>query len=393
MSDKPCVIVGGGGPAGLASTALLAQEGIAVTLIGPPAAEDLRTIALMQPSINLLRYLGVWTPAFEQLCAPLKQLHIIDDTTNYVQAPDLRFDASEIDAAEFGWNVPLTFLVPALRQRAAELGATFVAGKIAGAKSSGNCIAVTLDDGGTHEATLAIAADGANSVLRRDAGIGLETWSYDQSALIAQLQHSGSHGFISTEYHKPYGVFTTVPMPGNHSSLVWLDRPERIASLAGLSNKNFATEVQLELHGKLGLISNVTGRRTFAMRGARATTFAANRTFLVGETAHVMPPIGAQGLNMSLRDAGFVADVIIGSANPAGDKTYGEYTRLRLGDVTTRQLAVGVVNHTLLTELAIGDLSRAAAFAAIRLLPPLRAMIVQQGLKPSDHLPFAMRAG
>jgi 2-octaprenyl-6-methoxyphenol hydroxylase len=391
MTSKS-VIVAGGGPAGLASAILLAQDGIRTTLAAPVAATDPRTIALMQPSINLLRYIGVWTSDLESACAALKELHIADDTGNYVTAPRLEFNSSEISASEFGWNVPLALLIPALRARAEAAGVEIVAQPVASAQPSTRGISVTLADGQTFQADCAIAADGAESVMRRAAGIKTEAWSYDQSALVTTFEHSGPHHNISTEYHKAYGVFTTVPMPGNASSLVWMDKPARIQAAFDMSEADLATELQLELHGALGLITHRGPKKIFKMRGARAERFAANRVYLVGEAAHVMPPIGAQGLNMSLRDAGFAADLIVRNDDPGAVSVLAEYNAVRTRDVTLRMTAVGVVNQSLLTELAIGDLSRAAAFSAIRLLPPLRKFVVETGLQPSSDLPFAMRA-
>ena len=118
-------LISGAGPAGLAAACLLAQDGVKTAVISPIASEDIRTTALMQPAINLLKFLSVW-PTIAPNCAPLKRLHLIDDTGNLVSAPRIEFSANELELEEFGFNVPLSILIPTLHRRAAELGISFL---------------------------------------------------------------------------------------------------------------------------------------------------------------------------------------------------------------------------------------------------------------------------
>ncbi len=247
------VIVAGAGPAGLAAAALLAKEGVATALVAPAAAEDPRTVALMQPSIQLLRYLDIWPGSLEAQTAPLRKLRIIDDTGSLLVAPNLEFDSEELNLEAFGWNIPLGLLLPALRKRAEDLGVTFIEATATGARSSGDAIHITLSNASEISASLCLAADGANSAMRKAAGIATDTWSYDQTAIATSFAHSMGHGNVSTEYHKSAGPFTTVPLPENRSSLVWMERPARAEALMAMSDKELAAEIQIETHGELGL--------------------------------------------------------------------------------------------------------------------------------------------
>ena len=230
------VIVAGAGPAGLAAAALLAKEGIATALVAPAPAEDPRTVALMQPSIQLLRYLDIWPGSLEAQTAPLRKLRIIDDTGSLLVAPNLEFESQELNLEAFGWNIPLGLLLPALRKRAEDLGVAFIEATATGARSSGDAIHITLSNTSEISASLCLAADGANSAMRKAAGIATDTWSYDQTAIATSFAHSMGHDNVSTEYHKSAGPFTTVPLPENRSSLVWMERPARAEALMAMSD-------------------------------------------------------------------------------------------------------------------------------------------------------------
>ena len=385
------VIISGAGPAGLAAAILLAMEGVKTAIIAPAPQSDPRTVALMQPSIKFLKFAGLWSPELEAVCAPLKHLQIVDDTGHYVTAPTLTFNATEIKLDAFGWNVPLSALTPAMHKRALELGVVMIDGKTETSALRDDSILLKTSDGQHFSAKIAIAADGSHSPLRKSRGISTESWSFDQSALITSFSHTGPHNFMSTEYHKSAGAFTTVPLPGHCSSLVWMDRPEKAQALFALSDHDLAVEIQLETKGNLGRISDLGPRKLFPMKGERATSFAKDRTLLIGEAAHMQPPLGAQGLNMSFRDAAQAADLIIGAADPGADSVLKEYEKLRRVDVVPRQHMISLVNMSLLSGFAGLSLLRAAGLAAVANVPPLRQLAMNQGLAPTSNLPFAMR--
>jgi 2-octaprenyl-6-methoxyphenol hydroxylase len=386
------VIVAGAGPAGLAAAALLAKEGIATALVAPAPAEDPRTVALMQPSIQLLRYLDIWPGILEAQTAPLRKLRIIDDTGSLIVAPNLEFDSEELNLEAFGWNIPLGLLLPALRKRAEELGVTFIEATATSARSSSDAIHITLSNRSEISASLCLAADGANSAMRKAVGITTDTWSYEQTAIATSFAHSMGHGNVSTEYHKSAGPFTTVPLPENHSNLVWMERPARAEALMAMSEGELAVEIQIETHGELGLISNLGPRKSFPMKGLTARQFAKDRVILIGEAAHVVPPIGAQGLNMSLRDAALAADLILASKDPGSDSLMAEYNSQRRAGVLPRQQLIDLTNKSLLLGFLPLEAARALGLSALHYFGPLKHLVMQQGLQSRHNLPFAMRA-
>jgi 2-octaprenyl-6-methoxyphenol hydroxylase len=386
------VIIAGAGPAGLAAAALLAKEGVATALVAPASTDDPRTVALMQPSIQLLRYLDIWPRNLEKLTAPLRKLRIIDDTGSLLTAPTLEFDAQELNLEAFGWNIPLGQLLPALRKRAVDLGVTFIEATATNAKSKGDAIHLTLSNACEISASVCLAADGANSAMRTAAGIATDSWSYDQAAIATSFAHSMGHDNISSEYHKAAGPFTTVPLPENRSSLVWMERPARAEALMVMGDAELAAEIQIESHGELGLISNLGPRKSFPMKGLTARQFAKDRVILIGEAAHVVPPIGAQGLNMSLRDAALAAALILASKDAGSDGVMAEYNATRRAEVLPRQELIDLMNKSLLLGLLPLEGARALSLAALHYVGPLKRFVMQHGLSPMHNLPFAMRA-
>ncbi len=393
------IIITGSGPAGLAAACLLAANELHVICVAGKAARkqaDPRTVALMLPSIRLLHKIGIWPGELKVDTAALRKLRLIDDTGNILTAPTVTFGADEIGEDAFGWNIPVERLVECLQACAERLGVTFRHKDAAAFRARREQATVRLEDGSELTGRLVLAADGRESKMRATAGISALEWSYDQAAIATSFGHSAPHCGISTEFHKTAGPLTTVPMPGNKSSLVWMETPALVDRLMTLSDQDFAKRLQFEIHGKLGLVSEIGPRRSFPMRGLTATSFAKQRLFLIGEAAHVVPPIGAQGLNMSLRDAALaaelVSDAVAEEADPGSASVAEAYNVKRRRDVLPRQAMVHTLNASLLASLAPFHSLRALGLSTISQFGPLRERIIREGLAPQSDLPRIMRA-
>jgi 2-octaprenyl-6-methoxyphenol hydroxylase len=387
MSDVDFeVSVVGAGPAGLVAACLAAAKGFATAMITGPQAErpDPRTVALMMPSLAVLEDCGLWPGSLKEMTAPLRKLRLIDDTGALISAPELSFAARELGLDAFGWNIPLAVLKPALEARANELGVQLIRDSVSNFIAQADKATISLSSGTALSCRLALAADGRNSLLRRAVGIDTNSWSYDQTAIAVSFAHSQPHHDMSSEYHKPAGPFTTVPLPGQRSSLVWMETPARAGELMALDDRSLAAEIQAMSHGELGLISDIGPRQSFPMSGARAETFARDRVMLIGETAHVVPPIGAQGLNMSLRDAAD-AVALMTAARDAGEdiastRVLADYDRRRQRDVRPRQAVIDLMNRSLLSGFLPLEAGRAAGLAALASFGPLRRFAMSAGL-------------
>lgn len=385
------VIVAGAGPAGLAAACLAAARGFAVALITGPreTRPDPRTVALMMPSLAVLEACGLWPADLREQTAPLRKLRLVDDTGAPFAAPELVFSAREAGLDAFGWNIPLALLKPRLAARATELGVRLLEASVAGYSADADMALVNLDNGEALAGRLVLAADGRNSALRQAVGIEMISWSYDQTAIAVSFAHSQPHHDISSEYHKQAGPFTTVPMPGRRSSLVWMERPQRAEELMQLDDMALAAEIQVLSHGELGLVSDIGPRRAFPMSGARAASFARNRVMLIGEAAHTVPPIGAQGLNMSFRDADDAINLAAQARDKSEDigaaKLLSEYDMRRQRDVRPRQTVIDLMNRSLLSAYLPLEAGRAASLATLASFGPLRRFAMKRGLGGSSR--------
>ena len=254
-----------------------------------------------------------------------------------------------------------------------------------------------LAEGGSLSATLVVAADGRHSVVRAAAEIATRTWAYGQTAIVASLRHRRPHGAITTELHRRAGPLTTVPLPGEASSFVWVGEPSKSARLASLDEQEFRAELGACLRGLLGVLGDIGPRATFPLTGLAAARMAQNRIALVGEAAHVIPPIGAQGLNLGLRDAASLAECV-GAARASGrdiggPETLAAYHRARAGDVLTRTLGVDLLNRSLLTDFLPAQALRGVGLHLLANVAPLRRLVMQGGLAQAGAMPRLMRPG
>ncbi len=387
------VAVIGGGPAGLVSAIALKTAGVDTILIAPRAEPDHRTTALLSNSVTALQTLGVWQACLPH-AAPLKRLRIVDDTKRLFRAPEVSFDAAEIGLEAFGYNIENRYLLAALEARAAELKLPRIAAPALAIKP--DAAGVTVDyAGGEARVRLVVGADGARSLARVAAGIATRRRTYPQTALTLNLGHARPHDDASTEFHTESGPFTLVPLPGRRSSLVCVLDKSNAAKLLAEPDAALAAEIERRAHSLLGTMRVEGGRGVFPLAIETADAFARRRIALVGEAAHVVPPIGAQGLNLGLRDGATIAEIVADARRENLDAgapdVLARYDRQRRADVTSRTIAVDLLNRSLLTDFLPAHGARGLSLYLVDRIGPLRRALMREGVAPAASQPRLMR--
>jgi 2-octaprenyl-6-methoxyphenol hydroxylase len=386
------VAVVGGGPAGLIAAVAIAAAGAETVLIAPSPGPDRRTTALLDGSVKALTALGVWEGLAPRASA-LKVLRLVDATRRLIRAPEVAFDCAELGLEAFGYNIENETLRDGLfaaaratkRLRRVDAAVTEVAPDDAG---------VTLRSSASDERVrLVVAADGRDSFCRKAAGIATSGRKLPQSALALTLRHSRPHDNISTEFHTESGPFTLVPLPGRRSSLVWVVRPEEADTLMALDDMALGAEVERRAHSILGKMEVEAGRGVFPLASAIAERFAARRIVLVGEAGHVLPPIGAQGLNLGIRDAALIAELVADARRDGADfgDVCDEYDRRRQSDVRSRAIAVDMFGRSLLTDFLPVHALRGLGLALAARVGPMRRLLMREGLGERADAPRLVR--
>lgn len=386
------IFIAGGGVAGLTAAAGFGAAGFDVVIVDPmppvtakdAKGADLRTTAFLQPAQQFLAAAGLWERLAEH-AAPLQIMRIVDAATNPHITRD--FDASDISDQPFGWNLPNWLL---RREMVARLDAlpnvdfrpgTGFKSMLARDKS----VIVTLSDDSQLDTRLVIGADGRNSAVRNAAGITVKTKRYGQKAVTFAVTHDAPHENVSTEVHRAGGPFTLVPLPDLDgkpcSAVVWMDHGPEAIRLSQLDVPAFEAAANDRSAGVYGTLKLASPRGVWPIISQIADEITGPRMALVAEAAHVMPPIGAQGLNMSLRDMACLLDLATASPDTLGDRAMlDRYARARHGDIKLRITGIDALNRA---SIAGGPLSQELRAQGIKLLyglSPVRRKLMELGL-------------
>ncbi|MGH1466901.1 MAG: UbiH/UbiF family hydroxylase [Cognatishimia sp.] len=389
------IVISGGGIAGLTAAAAFGNAGFRVQVVDPTppvtqrnaAGADLRTTAFLQPAQNLLDQAGLWDALAAQ-AAPLQIMRIVDAGGPEPKARMVKdFNAKDISEQPFGWNLPNWLL---RREFIAHLQSMQNVDLRLGVATTDlftrtNDARVRLSDGSTSTCKLVIAADGRNSMIRDAAGIGVKTTRYGQKALALAVTHTIPHQNVSTEIHRSGGPFTLVPLPDYQgmpsSALVWMERAAKANALFDLEDTAFETAMTERSCGLYGPLKLASQRTIWPIISQVADRLTAQRVALVAEAAHVVPPIGAQGLNTSLGDMQILLDLAKASPGDLGNaEMLAAYQKQRMGEIRLRVRGIDLLNRASMAEQPALRNLRALGLNTLYGLPPVRKMLMQMGL-------------
>ncbi len=389
------ILISGGGIAGLAAAAAFGSAGFPVICVDPAPpvtlrdaeGADLRSTALLQPARDVLSAAGVWD-LLAPHGTPLEIMRIVDaGSESGTPRVTHDFRAADISDLPFGWNFPNWLL---RRELLGRLGALDNVDFRPGVATRDLLTRTTearvgLTDGTRVRARLVIAADGRNSPMRQAAGIGVATTRYGQKALAFAVTHPIPHGQVSTEIHRSGGPFTLVPLPDHEgrpsSAIVWMEDGPRAQALHAMDVPEFEAEMSARSCHLFGPLRLASKRSIWPIVSQLADRMAGERVALMAEAAHVVPPIGAQGLNMSLRDLACLVELATARPEALGDRRMMDaYHRARHADIALRVRGIDLLNR--LSQAGGRPIrnARAMGLEAIHALPPVRRMLMQMGL-------------
>ncbi len=405
-ANQTDITIIGAGAAGLTLAVLLAEAGLHVTLADPQAPPTFknavhngRTVALMNTSINILRAANIWNHIAPLSC-PMQKMRIIDDSLSNRNSINIEFPAHDIGLEQFSYNVPLSHLRGALFDRFNTFkNTTFINDSFATYTAHANAAHIEFKNTAPITSRLIIGADGRNSAVREAAGITATTKKYNQSAITCLINHTKSHENTSTEFHRENGPMALVPLLSdkkhNQSSVVWVERTEAANEIAALPMTTFTALLQEKTNDLLGDISVIDTPQSWPLCTSQAKALIAPRIALIAEAAHVMSPITAQGLNLSLRDVAALAETILDAARLGSDigapQTLNTYARRRRVDIQTRIFGVDRMNTIVSTQIPMLKDLRRNGLKSLDRLPYLKPLAMHIGLAPKSDEGRLMR--
>lgn len=387
------VIVTGAGLAGLAMAAALGHHGVRVALIDdkPPLDEhgpafDGRSTAILGNPWRVLDATGI-TEHLRDGATPLEVMCVVNAPKGLFGGERAEFAARSTGAAALGYNVTNEDLRRAsvLRLRDLDTVTHRTATRLTAFRDEGAAVAVKLDDGTIWHAALLIAADGRRSPAREAAGIRTLSWDYGQSATVGKVRHSQPHGNVSTELHRPGGPLTFVPLPGGYaSSFVWVEETDAAARLDALDAPGFTQAIQTASRNVLGSVTLASARNRYPLSACLALRWTQARFALIAEAAHGLHPIGAQGLNLSLRDVAELTERLVAARRRGRDlgdpALLAGYARARWADTVVRLAATDTLNRMTANDLTALRLVRGVGLRALNTVQPLRASLIARGM-------------
>ncbi|TLP58319.1 UbiH/UbiF family hydroxylase [Parasedimentitalea maritima] len=395
MADTCDILISGGGIAGLTAAAAFGSAGFDVICVDPTApvterdaeGSDLRTTAFLQPAQELLQRCGLWDRLADHAAA-LQIMRIVDAGGEVPEPRVIKdFNAADLSDKPFGWNLPNWLLRREILARLDELSnVDFRPGVATTSLFTRTAEArVGLSDGSRVTTKLVIACDGRSSPMREAAGIAVNTTRYGQKALAFAVTHPKPHDNVSTEVHRSGGPFTMVPLPDHNgqpsSAIVWMERGPKAQELQALPTEEFEVAMTRRSCGQLGDLKLASRRTIWPIISQAAERLNGERLALMAEAAHVVPPIGAQGLNMSLGDLASLLELAEARRDGLGDTQMLEaYHKARHSEIKLRVKGIDMLNRASMLEARPLRDMRAAALNAFYSIAPVRKTLMRTGL-------------
>jgi 2-octaprenyl-6-methoxyphenol hydroxylase len=396
------VTIAGGGFAGLALAIALRQglgNGFGVTVADPALAseksKDMRASAIAAAARRLFEAIGAWDGVTAQ-AQPILDMVVTDSKLDDAVRPTFLTFGGEVEEGEpFAHMIENRHLIDALVSCARDEGVDLRATAVEDFETGDNAVTVRLKDGGELSTRLLVGADGARSAVREKAGIATHGWNYDQSAIVTTVAHERDHNGRAEEHFLPAGPFAILPLTGKRSSIVWTETAREAERLLALPDAEFHGELEKRFGLHLGDIEVAGPRKAFPLGLFTARSFIAQRIALIGDAAHIIHPIAGQGLNMGLRDAAALAEVIADAArlglDPGAENVLTRYQQWRRFDTMTMGVATDGLNRLFSNTSDVLRLARDIGLGVVERLPALKRVFIREAAGFTGEVPKLLR--
>ena len=379
------IAIVGGGPVGMTLALALSRSmaGLKIAMLDRrdfAVPQDQRAFALSAGVKRVLETLGVWRAVADK-AEPILKMKITDSGTGDIARPlFLSFEGPLSSGEPYAHMVPNTALSTALL-KALEGRATLISQvEVTGFETDPSSGRLTLKDGRTIVAPLIVAADGAQSALRRMAGIGVIVHDYKQSGIVTTISHELAHEGVAYEHFRPAGPFASLPLPGNRSSLVWTERSQAVERYKAMPLDDVARVIEEVMGSSLGAVTVEEKLQSFPLAMRLARSFIAPRLALIGDAAHVVHPVAGQGLNLGLKDVAALAEVAVEAMrvglDPGASDVLEKYQRWRRFDTALMALVTDGMTRLFSNDIAPVRALRDIGLGVVDRLPPLKDLMI-----------------
>ncbi|KMV28752.1 2-octaprenyl-3-methyl-6-methoxy-1,4-benzoquinol hydroxylase [Photobacterium swingsii] len=379
------VVIAGGGMVGAATAVGMAQYGLRVAVLeGQQPQEfeasqpmDLRVSAISPNSVGLLNRLGAWEAIQGMRVCPFKRLETWDH-------PECRtrFSADEMQLDRLGFIVENRLIQLGLWQQFVDYPnlTLLCPTRMTGSEKVTDGVVVTLDDGRQLQAKLLVGADGANSQVRQQAGIGITAWDYRQHCMLINIETALPQQDITWQWFTPKGPRSFLPLVGHQGSLVWYDSPQRIKQLSAMTAEQLAVEVKGHFPAEVGEFT-VVNWGSFPLTRRHAQQYYQDNVVLLGDAAHTINPLAGQGVNLGFKDV----DVLLHEVEKAG-KNWAEqdvlkkYERRRRPDNLVMQTGMDFFYTTFSNDLLPLKIARNIGLKVAEKAGPIKKQVLKYAM-------------